>query len=845
MKGANVYARLGWAVVPLHSAIAGVCSCSRGAECPSAGKHPRITEWERLADSDAAVIAEWTARYPNANVGVATGSPSGFFALDVDPDKGGDETLERLVAEHGALPLTPEARTGSGGSHFLFRLPDFEVRNSAGKLGAGLDTRGEGGQIVVAPSVSARGAYSWVRAPWNTELAPAPEWLLELLKAKASPAPSRHVAPSHGATVSFPPAPQAVLEQAREALDFHGPAVEGEGGDQHTFVAAALLAHDFALGEDQAWPLLVEWNATCRPPWSESDLVAKLRGGAKYATRPYGCRRTLDIVEIIQAMIAEWRADPNPHGAMPAFIARVRPLVGVCDDTTKHALIVRELRTATGLGQKDLRLPDPAVKQEAPPPGSITLTPALHEVADEAVKVIRDRVFARNGVLCEVVKAERTFISDLEAARVRDLMSTVKWVRPDGEGGNIIQAPPLDLALIVQARRQHAGVRVLEAVTTAPIFLADGSILQVRGYNAQARVYLEPSVVVDVPDEPTRDDARAAAVKFYSLLSDFHFASKADFSAWLAGLLSPLVKSATGNAPAPLVAVSASTAGAGKSKLVNIASWIIMGAPAEVRPYNPRDPSEWGKRITSFVRAGAPISVFDNVNGAFGDETIDRLLTSSTWSDRVLGASDAPPIAVTSCWWATGNNLEPHGDTVRRVLLVRLDVREERPQERTDFKIENIEAHAREHRAELLSAALTILRAYHVAGRPVQHLPSWGSFEAWSEIVRAALVWVGLADPFETQRRAQLEWNDVDTTAHEFWIGVIEASDGTPESIAATANAKDASGILGARESITPFALRRFVGRFVDRVRRGLRIRREVDQSSTRYYVERLAAVAA
>lgn len=842
MKFAGVYGRMGWPVIPLHSAIAGVCSCSKGAACPSSGKHPRIGAWEQEATADAETIAEWVERWPDGNIGIVTGRE--FWVLDVDPKNDGPATLAALEAKHGALPHTPQAETGSGGAHYLFALPGFPVKNSAGKLGAGLDTRGEGGQIVVAPSVSARGVYSWVRPPWSTKLAPAPAWLLELLKAK-SPTPSRHASPSQGAAVSFPPAPQAVLELAREALDFHGPAVEGEGGDQHTFVAAALLAHDFALGEDQAWPLLVEWNATCRPPWSESDLAAKLRGGAKYATRPYGCRRTLDIVEIIQAMIAEWRADPNPHGAMPAFIARVRPLVGVCDDTTKHALIVRELRTATGLGQKDLRLPDPAVKQEAPPPGSITLTPALHEVADEAVKVIRDRVFARNGVLCEVVKAERTFIADLEAARVRDLMSTVKWVRPDGEGGNIIQAPPLDLALIVQARRQHAGVRVLEAVTTAPIFLADGSILQVRGYNAQARVYLEPSVVVDVPDEPTRDDARAAAVKFYSLLSDFHFASKADFSAWLAGLLSPLVKSATGNAPAPLVAVSASTPGAGKSKLVNLASLIIMGAPAEVRPYNPRDPSEWGKRVTSFVRAGAPISVFDNVNGAFGDETIDRLLTSSTWSDRVLGASDAPPIAVTSCWWATGNNLEPHGDTVRRVLPVRLDVREERPQERTGFKLENIEAHALEHRSELLSAALTILRAYHVAGRPAQRLPSWGSFEAWSEIVRAALVWVGLTDPFETQRRAQLEWNDVDTTAHEFWIGVIEASDGTPESIAATANAKDASGILGARESITPFALRRFVGRFVDRVRRGLRIRREVDPSATRYYVERIAAVAA
>ncbi len=518
----------------------------------------------------------------------------------------------------------------------------------------------------------------------------------------------------------------------------------------------------------------------------------------------------------------------------------MRHFAEICGTVDRHAVITRDLSSATGLPARALGLPRPKVNEDTPP-GSIEVTPALHEVADKAVIAIAPHVFARNGVLCEVAKNERTFISDLEPARIIDLMSRhAKWVRHD-EKGVVVQAPPEPVARILHARRMHSKVRVLEAVTSSPVFLADGSILQERGYNAQARVFLEPSVTVDVLDEPTREDARNAIRMFRKLLCDFKFAGKGDFSSWLAGVLSSLVKPATGNAPGPLICVSASSPGAGKSLLTGIASRIIDGKPPEIRPYNPKDPGEWGKRVTAFVRAGTPISVFDNVNGPFGDETIDRLITSSTWSDRVLGASDAPPVAIVTTWWATGNNIEPQGDTVRRVLVVRIEVDDERPQERTGFAVKNILAHTLEHRSELLSAALTILRAYHVAGRPAQELPAWGSFEAWSDLVRGALVWCGLSDPFLTQRRASSELHEPENEAHDFWISIIESvGDGAAPSITTAANARGATEVLGIRDSITTFTLKKFLRRFVDKPRAGKRIRRD----GTRFYVEAVVRAA-
>lgn len=844
MKAALLLAeRFGWAVVPLHSARAdGACTCSKGTACTSAGKHPRLAEWTTEATDDANTLREWWEQWPEANLGVATGEASGFFVLDVDPAHGGVDALAELLAQHGPLPLTTEQATGSGGSHYLFALPEGRsITNSASKVGRGLDIRGDGGQIVVAPSRSARGQYRWVRPPWETPPAEAPAWLLAALSRAAAP----RAAIGEDARGYFPAASPAVLDEARAALEKHGPAIDGQGGGLHTVHACALLTHDFALTDDEAWPLVEEWNETCVPPWELDDLRERLRRGRKYGKREYGCRRTLDVVDTARKWIADWQVAGTAEAGFLGVLERLRPLLAKTD-VTRHALVERELAAASGLKGRALGLPKPSGPAAPPPPlkqGEIKVSTDLHRVADESTAAIAPLVFARNGALVEVVKAERTFIHELEPARIQDLMSrTAVYVRNDEKQGAVTVAAPGPVASILHARREHRSIRVLEAVTTAPVFLADGSVLRERGYNAQARVFLEPDVDVDVPDAPTREDARRAVALFRDLVCDVRFATEADFSSWVSAVLSPLVKAATGNAPAPLICISAPSAGVGKTLLSDLVACIVTGAGAEVRPYNPRDAAEWGKKLTAFVKAGSPVSVFDNVNGPFGDEALDRLITSTTWSDRQLGATEAPPLPVVSTWLATGNNIEPQGDTVRRVLVVRLDVKEERPQERAGFKRPDLPSYAREQRGELLSAALTLLRAYHCAGRPDMRLAAWGSFTAWSALVRGALVWAGLEDPFRTQARASAELSEPDNEAHDFWLDVVSGSDGTPGSIVLLANQRQARQTLGTRDELTAHGLRRFLGRFVDKPRAGRRIRRaRNEQGVTKYVVERLA----
>lgn len=128
-------------------------------------------------------IRHWWTQTPDANVAIRTGACSGIFAIDVDPRHGGDKTLAALEAKHGALPETVTARTGGGGRHLLFKHPGWRVKNNnSGKVGHGIDVKGDGGYIVAPPSIHETGVeYQWERAPADVPVAEAPPWLLNLV----------------------------------------------------------------------------------------------------------------------------------------------------------------------------------------------------------------------------------------------------------------------------------------------------------------------------------------------------------------------------------------------------------------------------------------------------------------------------------------------------------------------------------------------------------------------------------------------------------------------------------------------------------------------------------------
>ncbi|RJQ74155.1 MAG: DUF3987 domain-containing protein [Desulfobacteraceae bacterium] len=209
LEAALQYAKLGWAILPVHGVTKeGGCGCGNDT-CSSPGKHPLevlVRHGVHDASADPAKLREWWYTHPQANIGVATGKRSGFFALDVDlPD--GEDSLRRLEEQNGPLPATVEQITGKGGRHLLFKLPaGAEIKNSASKLGHNLDIRGEGGYIVVAPSHHASGkAYAWKpgQGPGELAMAEAPSWLVDLLNDKPALPRSVPAAITVGMTTAY------------------------------------------------------------------------------------------------------------------------------------------------------------------------------------------------------------------------------------------------------------------------------------------------------------------------------------------------------------------------------------------------------------------------------------------------------------------------------------------------------------------------------------------------------------------------------------------------------------------------------------------------------------------
>ena len=180
LDAALAYAARGWHVFPLHSLRNSRCSCG-AAECGNVAKHPRTPTGFKDATTDAAAIRAWWARWPDANVGIATGAVSGVDVLDVDSRHAGDESLETRFP---GLEAAVESLTGGGGRHLCW-IHAPGVGSRAGIL-PGVDVRGDGGYVVAPPSIHASGRrYQWeaMHDPEEHALTETPPELLAMVRA--------------------------------------------------------------------------------------------------------------------------------------------------------------------------------------------------------------------------------------------------------------------------------------------------------------------------------------------------------------------------------------------------------------------------------------------------------------------------------------------------------------------------------------------------------------------------------------------------------------------------------------------------------------------------------------
>lgn len=343
---------------------------------------------------------------------------------------------------------------------------------------------------------------------------------------------------------------------------------------------------------------------------------------------------------------------------------------------------------------------------------------------------------------------------------------------------------------------------VLTGLINGPTLRADGSILDQPGYDPATGLLFDPQgrAFPRLTPHPDREEALLALSYLRELIATFPFVGEADRAVALSAILTAVIRPAL--ATAPLHAFNGPTAGSGKSMLVDIASIIATSRPAAVIAQG-KSEEEMEKRLGAALIAGDPLISIDNCESPLGGELLCQSLTQPTLKVRILGKSLNAEVPSNAAIYATGNNLTLSGEMTRRAVRCSLDPGVERPELRAfdSDPVATVEA----SRGDYLTAALTVLRAYHVAGRPQQTDPL-GSFDAWSRWVRDALIWLGEADACATmdQLRGADPKLEALTMVIEQWHAVLGGARVSVKEAIDAAVEQRANGPFGRPEFVHP-----------------------------------------
>ena len=377
-------------------------------------------------------------------------------------------------------------------------------------------------------------------------------------------------------------------------------------------------------------------------------------------------------------------------------------------------------------------------------------SPRLIQQADELMRHAGE-IFQRGG---ELVRVADGGLLPVTGPWLRTHLETIaRFERFDKRAkGWVATDAPGDLHARILHNRGAWGVPELQSVIRAPVLRPDGSLLDRPGYDAATRTLLladHPDGWPAVPANPTRDQVRTAIATLWEPFAAFPFVDDLSRAIALAAMLTAVQRPMLETAPG--FATNSYKAGTGKGKLAKGIAWLGGHEPVE-SPWS-TEADEQRKRIMAKLLTAPASLLIDNVNGALDSDTLCAVLTSSTYEDRRLGASENISVPTRVLVMATGNNIAVTGDLSRRVLVATIDHGVEAP-ERLAFGFDPV-ARVRGRWMHYRAAALAILRGFIAAGSPQNGPGCMGSFEAWDSMIRQCVVWLrdnelapfGLADP--------------------------------------------------------------------------------------------------
>lgn len=403
--------------------------------------------------------------------------------------------------------------------------------------------------------------------------------------------------------------------------------------------------------------------------------------------------------------------------------------------------------------------------EEGPvPPNAVVMRegklPQIVDKAEDALLRYGSPIYQRGGELIRTVRIDSA-VTDEDGVRraegatilkpapaswlVEQMSRAAPWYH--AKGNRPRQADPAPkYAHTLLARAGEWRFPALRGLIKTPTLDRDGRIIQTPGYDPGSGLLLDftDGDFPPIPENPTKDEAAAALERLAHPLRAFPFVDGAAKSVALSATLTGMIR--PGLPTAPGFAFDSPVAANGKTKLVGLDGILMTGQQPPAMSQGKTD-EETEKRLSAALRAGDPILLMDNCDRAIQGDFLCSMLTSEMVSPRILGLSENMRLPSNVLFCATGNNLVIAGDAAQRFLICRLDAEIERPDQR-EFDFDCVEEVMRD-RAELVVAALTVLRAYFVAGQP-ESLTPFRDYYDWN-VVRGALVWLGYPDPADTR----------------------------------------------------------------------------------------------
>ena len=369
--------------------------------------------------------------------------------------------------------------------------------------------------------------------------------------------------------------------------------------------------------------------------------------------------------------------------------------------------------------------------------------------ASEGLLAADPALFDNAGRIVRIDKrgtADPTIVPLNEHALRMHLSAKADWERP-GKGGEWVRFDPPEpvvRALAQNPQRKH--LRQLTGLVAQPFYGADGNLVTSPGYDPATGTY----AIFDPADYDLGALDKDAAERCFGYLKhqtrEFCFETKHDEAAAICAMLTAAVRASLPLAPA--FSITATEPGSGKGYLADMIA--LFATPGLVlKAGYPSSEDEANKATMSYFLTVPAVINFDDMQGHWEPYgAINRMLTSETISGRLLGGLRNATVSTKALILGSGNNIEPKKDLRRRVVTIRMNAKEGSPALRRF--VDDPLPHMRKHRARFVSVALTIIEAYRAAGSPPQDVTPIGSFGAWAEKCRNALIWLGLPDPAQS-----------------------------------------------------------------------------------------------